>query len=105
MGWLLSQNLFEERSAFKRKVMLILSLALPVLFHGSYNYLQAYDVFPILTLIMVVSIIYYYRRDQLKKITESVDKARVENMDVLYAYLITLVFVSVVVLSAIFVNN
>ncbi len=105
MGWLLSQNLFEERSSFKRKVMLILSLALPVLFHGSYNYLQAYDVFPILTLIMIVGIIYYYRRDQLKKITESVDKARVDNMDVLYSYLITLFFVSVVVLSAIFVNN
>ena len=105
MGWLLSQNLFEERSSFKRKVMLILSLALPVLFHGSYNYLQAYDVFPILTLIMVVGIIYYYRRDQLKKITESVDKARVENIDVFYSYLVTLVFVSVVVLSAIFVNN
>ena len=54
---------------------------------------------------MIVGIIYYYRRDQLKKITESVDKARVDNMDVLYSYLITLFFVSVVVLSAIFVNN
>tara|TARA_B100001057_G_scaffold193788_1_gene194613 strand:- start:1263 stop:2114 length:852 start_codon:yes stop_codon:yes gene_type:complete len=105
MGWLLSQNLFEERSSFKRKVMLILSLAIPVLFHGSYNYLQAYDVFPILTLIMVVGIIYYYRRDQLRKITESIDKARVDNIDVLYAYLITLFFVSVVVLSAIYVNS
>ena len=105
MGWLLSQNLFEERSSFKRKTMLILSLALPVLFHGSYNYLQAFDVFPILTLIMIISIIYYYRRDQLKKITESVDKARIENTDVFYAYLVTLVFVTIVVLSAIFVNN
>ena len=53
---------------------------------------------------MVIGIIYYYRRDQLKKITESVDKARVENLDVLYTYMITLFFVSLVVLSAIFVN-
>ena len=105
MGWLLSQNLFEERSNFKRRLMLILSLLIPVLFHGTYNYLGAYDVLPILTTIMVIGIIYYYRRDQLRKITESVDKARVENMDVLYSYLITLFFVSVVVLSAIFVNN
>ena len=27
MGWLLSLNLFEERSHFKRRVMLILALA------------------------------------------------------------------------------
>ena len=34
IGWLLSQNLFEERSIFKRRVMLILALSLPVIFHG-----------------------------------------------------------------------
>ena len=105
MGWLLSQNLFEERSKFKRKLMLILSLAIPVIFHGSYNYLRAFDVFPILTLIMVIGIVYYYRRDQLKKITESVEKSKINNLDVFYSYLVSLVFVSIVVLSAIFVNQ
>ena len=105
MGWLLSLNLFGEQSAFKRRLMLILSLAIPVIFHGSYNYLGAFDVFPILTLIMVIGIIYYYRREQLKKITESVDKAKIENIDIFYSYLITFTFVAVVVLSAIYANN
>ena len=101
MGWLLSQNLFEENSSFKRRLMLILSLAIPVIFHGSYNYLQAYDIFPVLTLIMTIGIIYFYRREQLKKITESMDKARIENLDVFYSYLVSIGFVTLVVLSAI----
>ena len=105
MGWLLSLNLFGEQSAFKRRLMLILALAIPVIFHGSYNYLGAFDVFPILTLIMVIGIIYYYRREQLKKITESVDKAKIENIDIFYSYLITFTFVAVVVLSAVYANN
>ena len=105
MGWLLSLNLFGEQSTFKRRLMLILALAIPVIFHGSYNYLGAFDVFPILTLIMVIGIVYYYRREQLKKITESVDKAKIENIDIFYSYLITFTFVAVVVLSAIFANN
>ena len=85
--------------------MLILALAIPVIFHGSYNYLGAFDVFPILTLIMVIGIIYYYRREQLKKITEPIDKAKIENIDIFYSYLITFTFVAVVVLSAIYANN
>ena len=105
MGWLLSLNLFGEQSAFKRRLMLILALAVPVIFHGSYNYLGAFDVFPILTLIMVIGIIYYYRREQLKKITESVDKAKIANVDIFYSYLITFTFVAVVVLSAVYANN
>ena len=104
MGWLLSLNLFEERSPFKRRVMLILSLAIPVVMHGSYNYLRAYEVFPILTLIMVIGIVYFYRREQLKKITEDVDKARIENIDVFYSYLVSLILVTLVVLSAILSN-
>ena len=86
MGWLLSQNLFEERNHFKRRLMLILALAIPVVFHGSYNYLRAFEIFPILTLIMVIGIIYYYRQEQLKKITESVEKTRIENIDNKYKY-------------------
>ncbi len=104
MGWLLSLNLFEERSHFKRRLMLILALAVPVVLHGSYNYLRANEVFPILTLILVIGIIYFYRREQSKKITEDVDKARIENLDVFYSYLVSLILVTLVVLSAILAN-
>ena len=55
MGWLLSQNLFDETSEFKRRFMLIISLAIPVIYHGSYNYLKAADIFPALTIILVIS--------------------------------------------------
>ena len=100
----MSLNLFEERSPFKRRLMLILALAIPVVMHGSYNYLRASDVFPILTLILVIGIIYFYRREQSKKITEDVDKARIENIDVFYSYLVSLILVTLVVLSAILSN-
>ena len=105
MGWLLSLNLFHERSLFKRRVMLILALLVPVIFHGSYNYLGGFDVFPVLTLMMVIGMVYYQRREQEKKITETVEKTRIENMDVFYSYLITFTFVAITVGSAIFVNN
>ena len=101
MGWLLSQNLFEERNVFKRRLMLILALAIPVIFHGSYNYLRAYEIFTILTLIMIFGIIYYYRQEQLKKVTEGIDKERIENIDVFYAYGSTLLLVFLIVFSTI----
>ena len=104
MGWLLSLNLFEERSPFKRRVMLILSLAVPVVLHGSYNYLRASEIFPIITLILVIGIIYFYRREQLKRITEDMDKAKIENIDVFYTYLVSLILVTLVVFSAILSN-
>jgi protease PrsW len=104
MGWLLSLNLFEERSPFKRRVMLILALAIPVVMHGSYNYLRAYEVFPILTLILTMGIIYFYRREQLKKITEDIDKAKIENIDVFYSYLVSIILVSLVIISSILAN-
>ena len=104
MGWLLSQNLFEESNLFKRRLMLILALAIPVIFHGSYNYLRAFDVFPILTLITTIGIIYFYRKEQSKRITEEIDKARIENIDVFYSYLVSLILVTLVVLSAILAN-
>ena len=104
MGWLLSLNLFEERSPFKRRVMLILALAVPVIFHGSYNYLRAFEVFPIITLILVVGIIYFYRREQLKRITEDMDKTRIENMDVFYSYSVSIVMVTLVIVSSILSN-
>ena len=104
MGWLLSLNLFEERSPFKRRVMLILSLAVPVVLHGSYNYLRAFEIFPIITLILVIGIIYFYRREQLKRITEDMDKAKIENIDVFYTYLVSLILVTLVVFSVILSN-
>ena len=63
-----------------------------------------FEVFPILTLILVIGIIYFYRREQLKKITEDVDKARIKNIDVFYSYLVSLILVTLVVLSAILAN-
>ena len=102
MGWLLSQNLFEERSIFKRRIMLILSLSLPIFFHGAYNYYGAASTFPLLSVIFMITIIYYHRREQLKKITESLDKARVENIEVFYSYISAVVLVALIVMSAIF---
>ena len=104
MGWLLSLNLFEERSPFKRRVMLILALAVPVIFHGSYNYLRAFEIFPIITLILVIGIIYFYRREQLKRITEDMDKAKIENLDVFYTYLVSAALVMLIILSSILSN-
>ena len=105
MGFLLSQNLFEERSIFKRRLMLIMSLALPVTFHGIYNYYGTADIFPLLTLILVIGVIYSFRREQLKKITESIDKAKIENIEVFYSYGSTLLLVILIVFSAIFSFN
>ena len=74
--------------------MLILSLSLPIIFHGAYNYYGAVDVLPLLSTIFMISIIYYYRREQLQKITESVDKSRVENVEVFYSYLSAVILVA-----------
>jgi len=101
MGLFLSQNLFEESSLFKRRLMLILSLIIPVIYHGVYNYYGTADIFPMLTAILVIGIIYYFRREQLKKITECIDKARIENIDVFYSYTLTLLLVILIVFSAI----
>ena len=101
MGLFLSLNLFEERSLFKRRLMLILSLLIPVIYHGVYNYYGTADIFPMLTAILVIGIVYYFRREQLKKITECVDKARIENINVFYSYTLTLLLVILIVFSAI----
>ena len=102
MGWLLSQSLFDEPSKFKRTFLLILSLSIPVIFHGVYNYYGTYDVFPILTIILIISIIYWARREQLKKITEAEDKYVPTISDTTYTYSLSLLLVIVVVASAIF---
>ena len=100
MGWLLSQNLFNEPSKFKRRFMLILSLAIPVIFHGVYNYYGTADTFPILTIFLVIGIIFWARREQMKKITEAEDKNLIVNSDVAYTYLITLALVFIIFISA-----
>ena len=100
MGWLLSLNLFDEPSKFKRRFMLILALAIPVIFHGVYNYYGTADTFPILTIFLILGIIYWERREQMKKITESEDKYRIDNSDVAYTYLITLALVLIIFISA-----
>ena len=102
MGWLLSQSLFDEPSKFKRTFLIILSLSIPVIFHGVYNYYGTYDVFPILTIILIISIIYWARREQLKKITEAEDKYVPTTSDITYTYGLSLLLVVVVVASAIF---
>ena len=100
MGWLLSQNLFEERSIFKRRLMLILALSLPVIFHGAFNYYGQADIFPPLALIFIIVIVYYFRREQLQYITEDREKAKINNIDVLYSYLSTILLIIIIVLSA-----
>tara|TARA_A100001011_G_C14269577_1_gene826378 strand:+ start:1132 stop:1986 length:855 start_codon:yes stop_codon:yes gene_type:complete len=100
MGWLLSQNLFDEENRFKRKFMLIISLAIPVMYHGIYNYYGTYDIFPLLTTILVVSIIYWARKEQSKKITEDEDKYAIANLDVFNTYFLSLILVILVIFSA-----
>ena len=48
MGWLLSQNLFEERSIFKRRLMLILALVFTSYFSWFIIIIMVQaDIFPI----------------------------------------------------------
>ena len=53
---------------------------------------------------MIIGIIYFYRREQLKKITEGMDKAKIENIDVFYSYLVSIILVSLVITSAVIAN-
>ena len=101
MGWLLSQSLFGEPSRFKRRFLIVLSLLIPVIFHGTYNYYGTADIFPILTIILIFSIIYWTRREQLKKITETEDKSPPSITDIGYTYGLSLLMVSIVITSAI----
>ena len=57
---------------------------------------------------MLLCKLYLVKRKELlkeKKITEAVEKARVENIDVFYSYLITFAFVAITVGSAIYTTN
>ena len=59
------------------------------------------DILPLLTLLFVIGVIYYFRREQLNRITEQVDKSNVENIEVFYSYGSTLLLVILIVFSAI----
>jgi len=102
MGFFLSQSLFREQEVFKKRVSTILALLVPVVFHGSYNYLSAWDVFPVLTLVFIIGIFYYYRIEQSKRITEPLDKANIEGLNILYSYLVSFLLVIIVIFSAIY---
>tara|TARA_B100000965_G_scaffold382569_1_gene381034 strand:- start:265 stop:1095 length:831 start_codon:yes stop_codon:yes gene_type:complete len=104
MGWLLSLNLFDEDNRSKRRFMLILALAIPVIFHGIYNYYGTADTFPILTIFLIIGIIYWVRKEQTKKITEYEDKYKIDNVDVAYSYFITLALVIIIFISAKLIN-
>ena len=101
MGFFLSQSLFREREVFKKRVSIILALLVPVVFHGSYNYLQAFDVFPVLTLVFIMGIFYYYRSEQSQRITEPMDKSNIEGLNIFYSYIVSFLLVIIVVASAI----
>ena len=57
-------------------------------------------IFPLLSVILTTSIIYWARREQLKKITESEEKYEINNSDVAYAYFASLFLVIAVLISA-----
>ena len=100
MGFFLSQSLFREQEVFKKRVSTILALLVPVVFHGSYNYLHAWDVFPVLTLIFIIGIFYYYRIEQNQRITEPIDKSKIEGLNIFYSYIVSFLLVIIVVASA-----
>ena len=101
MGFFLSQSLFREQEVFKKRVSTILALLVPVVFHGSYNYLRAFDVFPVLTLVFIIGIFYYYRSEQGQRITEPMDKSNIEGINIFYSYIVSFLLVIIVVASAI----
>jgi len=101
MGYFLSQSLFREQEVFKKRVSTILALLVPVVFHGSYNYLHAWDVFPVLTLVLIIGIFYYYRTEQSQRITEPIDKSKIEGLNIFYSYILSFLIVIIVVASAI----
>ena len=63
---------------------------------------EGWDVFPILTLIFIIGIFYYLRKEQEVKITESEDKAVIDGTDIFYSYAATLALVVIIVSSILF---
>ena len=100
MGLFLSLSIFNERSLFKRRLWIILSLLVPVVYHGVYNYDQTFATFPLLTLILVIGIIYYHRREQQRKITESIDKRNLEKNEIFFSYFTTILLVAIIIISS-----
>ena len=81
--------------------MLLISLAIPVLFHGIYNFYGTEDVFPILTVILVISIFYWARKEQSKKIIEEEENIQLLTCGrILWLPLYSLILVILVIFSA-----
>ena len=105
MGLFLSLTLFNERSVFKKRLWIVLSLLVPVVYHGIYNYEQTFATFPLLTLLIVVGIFSYYRRGQHQRITEPIDKNKIENIEIFYSYVLTLTLVVIIIVSSTFIQS
>ena len=104
MGLFLSHALFGERGVLKTRVMTILALLVPVMYHGVYNYNRTFDTFPLLTLIFIIGIYYYLRKEQERRITESQDKIPIEKINIFYSYVATLVLVIIIIGSILMIH-
>lgn len=104
MGLFLSHALFGERDVFKNRVMTILSLLVPVMYHGVYNYNRTFDTFPLLTIIFIIGIYYYLRKEQDRRITEPQDKVAIDRTDIFYSYMATLVLVVIIIGSILLIH-
>ncbi len=100
MGLFLSLSIFNERSLFKRRLWMILSLLVPVVYHGVYNYDQTFATFPLLTIILIIGILYYHRREQQRRITEPIDKRNLEKNEIFYSYFTTILLVAIIIISS-----
>ena len=104
MGLFLSHALFGERDVFKNRVMTILALLVPVMYHGVYNYNRTFDTFPLLTIIFIIGIYYYLRKQQDGRITEPQDKVAIDKTDIFYSYMATLVLVIIIIGSILMIH-
>ena len=105
MGLFLSLSLFNERSVFKRRLWLILSLLVPVVYHGIYNYERTFATFPLLTLLLVVGLLFYFNREQQRRITEPIDKNKLEKIEIFYSYFSTIILVIVIIISSTLIQS
>ena len=99
MGTFISMNLFRQWDEFKRRLYIVLALMIPVVLHGMYNhFIQEYVMTVLLFIITIVTILYYHRREQDKKIVEREDRLRIANKDVIISYASTLVLVAFIII-------
>ena len=51
--------------------------------------------------VFIIGIFYYYRIEQNQRITEPIDKSKIEGLDIFYSYIVSFLLVIIVVASAI----